>query len=73
MEKEARREVGRDERSGIICRKEIFDRKPYTVPEYIPGECELRDVISTSGVVEVGLYSSSQSKDLRRLLYTGSS
>ena len=33
----------------------------------------LRDVIFISGVVEVGLYSSSKSTDLRRLLYTGSS
>ena len=48
MEKEARREVGRDERSGIICRKEIFDRKPYIVPNRIMIKCELRDVMYTS-------------------------
>jgi len=47
MEKEARREVGRDERSGIICRKEIFDRKPYIVPNRVMVKCELRDVIHT--------------------------
>ena len=47
MEKEARREVGRDERSGIICRKEIFDRKPYIVPNRVMVKCELRDVIPT--------------------------
>jgi hypothetical protein len=47
MEKEARREVGRDERSGIICRKEIFDRKSYIVPNRIMVRCELRDVICT--------------------------
>jgi hypothetical protein len=41
MEREARREVGRDERSGIICRKEIFDRKPYIVPHRIMVKCEL--------------------------------
>ena len=45
MEREARREAGRDERSGIICRKEIFDRKPYIVPNKIVVKCELRDVI----------------------------
>jgi len=45
MEKEARREVGRDVRSGIICSKEIFDRKPYIVPNRIMVKCELRDVI----------------------------
>ena len=45
MEKEARREVGRDERSRIICRKEIFDRKSYIVPNRIMVRCELRDVI----------------------------
>ena len=45
MEKEARREVGRNERSGIICRKEIFDRKPYIVPNRVMVKCELRDVI----------------------------
>jgi len=45
MEKGARREVGRDERSGIICRKEIFDRKPYIVPNRIMIKCELRDVM----------------------------
>ena len=43
MEKEARREVGRDERSGIICRKEIFDRKPYIVPNRVMVKCELRE------------------------------
>jgi len=56
MEKEARREVGRDERSGIICRKEIFDRKPYIVPNRIMVKCELRDVIHTFAVIEVGLH-----------------
>jgi len=56
MEKEARREVGRDERSGIICRKEIFDRKPYIVPNKIMVKCELRDVIHTFAVIEVGLH-----------------
>jgi len=52
MEKGARREVGRDERSGIICRKEIFDRKPYIVPNRIMIKCELRDVIYTFAVIE---------------------
>jgi hypothetical protein len=47
MEKEARREVGRDERSRIICGKEIFDRKSYIVPNRIMVRCELRDVICT--------------------------
>ena len=47
MEKEARREVGRDGRSRIICRKEIFDRKSYIVPNRIMVRCELRDVICT--------------------------
>ena len=55
MEKEARREVGRDERSGIICRKEIFDRKPYIVPNRITAKCELRDVIYSFEVLEVSL------------------
>ena len=45
MEKEARREVGRDERSRITCGKEIFDRKPYIMPNRIMVKCELRDVI----------------------------
>jgi hypothetical protein len=35
----------RDEMSGIICRKEIFDRKPYIMPNRIVVKCELRDVI----------------------------
>ena len=52
MEKEARREVGRDERSGRICRKEIFDRKPYIVPNRIMVKCELRDVIHIFASVE---------------------
>jgi len=59
MEKEARREVGRDERSGIICRKEIFDRKPYIVPNRVMVKCELRDVIHTSAAIEASLYCSS--------------
>jgi hypothetical protein len=42
-----RSEVGRDERSGIICRKEIFDRKSYIVPNRIVVKCELRDVMHT--------------------------
>ena len=42
-----RSEVGRDERSGIICRREIFDRKPYIVPNRIMVKCGLRDVIYT--------------------------
>ena len=53
MEKEARREVGRDGRSRIICRKEIFDRKSYIVPNRIMVRCDLRDVIcscSSQGV-----------------------
>jgi hypothetical protein len=61
MEKEARMEVGRDERSGIICRKEIFDRKPYIVPNRIMVKCELRDVIHTFTVIEVSLHHSSLS------------
>jgi hypothetical protein len=69
MEKEARREVGRDERSGIICRKEIFDRKPYIVPELIPAECELRDVIYTLAVVELSLRSSLSKLGLLPLSY----
>jgi hypothetical protein len=47
MEKEARREVGRDKRSRITCGKEIFDRKPYIMPNRIMVRCELRDVICT--------------------------
>ena len=62
MEKEARREVGRDERSGIICRKEIFDRKPYIVPNRVMVKCELRDVIQTSTMIEVPLRISSPRK-----------
>jgi len=55
MEKEARREVGRDERSGIICRKEIFDRKSYIVPNRIMVKCELRDVIHIFAAIEESL------------------
>jgi len=59
MEKEARREVGRDERSGIICSKEIFDRKPYIVPNKIMVKCELRDVMQTFPIIDMNLHFSS--------------
>ena len=59
MEKEARREVGRDERSGIICSKEIFDRKPYIVPNRIMVKCELRDVMQTFPIIDMNLHFSS--------------
>jgi hypothetical protein len=62
MEKEARREVGRDERSRIICRKEIFDRKPYIMPNRIMVKCELRDVMLTFAVIKVNSHFSALSK-----------
>ena len=47
----------REGRSGIICRKEIFDRKPYIVPNRIMVKCELRDAIHSFAVVKVGYIS----------------
>jgi hypothetical protein len=37
----------KNEMSGIICRKGIFERKPHIVPDEIVVKCELRDVIAT--------------------------